>query len=943
MFGAGVSIADDADNASLQDGLADDALTANGYEGTSNEMALAAAQKKYTAPIPDGGPLLEQADESKVFRSIDKDVLRQEPLAKRRCESQKHWEFVRAGCSFSVLNKSEDQSVYRQDFPPGIDNAPLPIPNKIDDVCTKMVSQVIVDTPLPKAIAEGDDDRSRMAQDLTRKFLRADATADGTNDPALWRDALDMNQTGRSSFVVVWVDPMGGGWRPKQINAHPSAPDATNPMMGPKLDPNGQPVIDPATNQPMMERTGDPVLRYVAEGPPAEDDPSQSPTLQFTTDPAAAARQWLPKVKRLLMPAAMVRTFPKTADAFSAQKITLLMWGTLDEAKQRFPVLAAMSDDQLKMLIKWRPKRWQALVPPEMLPKGDDNDSAIHGDALFFWYHHYCRIGPVYQDGAEIAVTGGSLDTSTGKGFVLLRDTLREDVELDDGTTVPVLMDPPVSQFKGLNDVKGGDPFGIEPISRFGGAGEFYASLMMSVIEAIDRGLHPNMFLGADSPVTREDMNRRDGTPIDITKKDDLPIWEQAPVLPGFVPALLDKIEVQVNSLAGTNETSNGLDSSYSTSGVAKEVAISQAKVALAVYWQNFIDGVTYYWTLKTRLAQAKLTVPMRVKLAGQDSAFKQRYWVGADLFGTSKAVLQPGSGTMQNATQKLQTLQVMLQLGATDPEEAGELARSSMSDDLGLAPNVHKERANRQVADWLEGPPKGWMDQYQANQKAQQGYAATLQQTVAALTSQGIDARSAQQQAQQQSGPPPQPTPLYSPFVALPNDSDGYVAKIRAGVFSRFMATVDYMEQPEPWRAVFNAAYTQAFSASGGQTVAQQQAAAQANAQPDATYAAFKADIDKRVTSLIATDLAKQAAGVAPPAPAPTEPAGPAPIDPMALAHESSEASAERMHQASENAKDRVHDMNKLAVTGAQKLDHATTTAALRPPPVARPALSPA
>jgi hypothetical protein len=783
---------------------------------------------------------------------------------------------------------------------------------------------------------------------------------------------LTLNRTRKSAFVFVWIDPTAGGWRPMQVKAHPQATDASNPLMSPVVGPDGQPALD-ENQQPILERTTDPVLRYVAEAeaePAGDDDDTGQGALQFVEHAAEAAREWLPKHRVKLIHPNQVRTLPTTATAFEAHSIILIMWEPLGEAKKRFKCLATMTTDELKLLTDWKPKRWKSIVPELQRPK--DRLGGVTDDTLLFWYHKFCRIAPDYVDGAEIAVNGAQLGgASTQKGFVLKRDTLREDVETDDGGTVPVLMEPPVAQFASLHDPEAGDPMGMPPVSLYGGANEIRAHLYLSVLEDIDVRLHPNTYLTANSTVTKDDINRRDGTPIDVLTKDDMPTFELRPPLAANTEEMLDRVEHEMDTLANLNQTAQALDSQYSESGVAKEVAIHQAKVQLAQDWQGFINGVTQYWKIKLQLAQARLKTPQLVKIGGENSAFKSRHFVGADLIGVTAVSLMPGSGTMMSPSEKAQYLAQAQTQKWIEPEDASELFRSAMSDDLGLPPSPHEEHIDRCIADWCEGPPNDWEQHYEAVHafpQLQQHHAATLQQTVAALTSRGADPQTAQLQAQRMAGPAPQqPPPLYTPFTPRANDEEPVVAKIRYQKLSKLMATTEFSEQPAPWQSCVNDAYTAAAYAAGVVTVRQQQQsqqaaqqatqsadiakiqaehqAAQTAATAPPTYQQFLAAVNSKVVGMVEQLAAKEVAAIGEstavatkPLPVPVpETIGPEPTHPLDLAHQSMEAERDRAHELSMAAVGHDNAMTQLDAKTAGAV------AVAKAKPIARPAARPA
>lgn len=935
----------DTESLSNGEGPLEDALTSAGVL-SGKPKAGAAKILRDLAPIPTGGWLLAQRNTRKIFKAIEAGLDSQERIRKNREEESRHWDLVLEGCQFSILEKSEDQSIYKQLFPPGVSDAPQPIPNKVADLKRKIISQILVDKFLPDPRPDGaNSDRNRGAADLLKKMLRANAGPTELDESGMLREALDINSSRKSAFVRLWVDEMGGGWRPMQKLAHPRATDANHPLIAPKLGPDGQPVTLP-DGTVITERSTDPILRYIAEAEPQDGNAPEEATANndsgdgtatnyvFTDDPSAAARQWTPKMRRDVLMPSQVALFPVTSNAWNARSITLLLWQTLGEAKDQFPILRTLDTDQLKSACQWRPKNWKSIVPEAVRPKGGQvtlgGDGAPLDQNLFFWYHHYCRIDGEYVDGAEISITGGSDGRSGGGSMPILlrRTTLREDVELDDGTTVPVLMDPPVVQFKGYNDVRRGDSLGRAPVSEFGGSYELYAHIYTAILEGLDKALHPNVYFPSTSPINRQEYNRRDGTPIEILVPEDAPIIEAAPVIPPFAPQIIDKLDLAMNSAAGTNETSNGLDSSYSESGIAKDVAIRQAKVSLMQLWENTSNGMQQFWRIETQLAQAKMTVPMEVQVGGTESAFKQKWFVGADLIGVGRLIpLAAGSGTMQSPMEKLNLLSAMVNASFLDKDRAGDVARSSMSDDLGIQPDVHEERVDRQIGIWMDGPPPEYEQQRQAIQKLQSDHQATIQHRMVALTMGGMNPQLAAQQAQQDVPAPQIPT-LWGPFEPRANDGEPGVAKTRALKLSRLISTPDYEKQPDYWRALVDAAYAKAFYDSGGQTVEQAAAVAQAAKAAtqqginDATYAAYTHDIVNKVMALSSTAIAKTVAsqiGATPP-PATAAPAAPT-ADPAAelaaqmhdvnttAATTTANATADRAHQAEQAALDRTHE----------------------------------
>ena len=914
--------------------------------GDSDHYAMApAAIDTSTAPIPGGGELLE-ASASQAFKQIDEAARRQERDAKNRAEEAKHWRRIRRGVPFSYLRKVEDQSIVEAVLAPGVQDRPQPIPNKVDDLCSKQVSQILVDPPLPDPKADTNEERNRGVSEVASRYLRADGGPQGTNDAELWREVLDANRTDASTYVFVWIDPTAGGWRPMQRYAHPMAEDPKQPLMGPVLGPDGKAAVG-IDGKPILERTSSPILRYVGEG--------EGGRKVFVEHAIQASREWLPKRRRVALSPAHARMHPPNATARNAYAITLLMVEPLSEARRRFKVLSTLEDRDLRALADWRPERWEELVPDSMMAtaRGTTSKKKLTDDTLIFWYHHFCRIGEDYPDGAEIAVNGGAIksddENGTGEaGFVLKRDTLRDDVELDDGTKVPVLKNIPVAQFRAMLDTERKSGTGKAPVSAFGGSNQIRAHLYLSTLQDIDFRLHLNTYITSTSSLTRKDINRRDGTPLEVVSKDDMPTFEQRPQMPASLERMLERIEHSMEVEANLGDAAQVLDTSNSRSGESKKVELAQARVQLAQDWQGFINGCQDYWLISLQQAQSGINVPTLVQLEGEGDTFHAKHFIGADLVGITSVPLLPNTGTMMSPVEKVKFVGVAQDRGWVDPEEAAEVGRASMSDSLSIAPSPHERRIAREIADWCEGPPDGWMEAFAANQQIpqkMQQYQAQVQEfmvmAVRALTSRGAAPDEAQQTAQslamQKFGPPPQPTPLADPFEARPNDIEPGVARVRLAKLSRFVSGSDYKAQPPEWRSLVDKAYQSAAQNAGMQTAATQQDQQLMQAMQKLIGDTQQAVINKWKT-LAANEVSamEQATSVAqkPTAtPVPQEAVAP---HPAAVAASAAEAEAQRGHEAQQNEADRQHEAAMAAQDHGNKLREMAAKAALTPRPTA-------
>lgn len=761
------------------------------------------------------GALLEEQDEKKVFKAIDSIVERQETLAKNREAARKHWGRVRRGVPFSVLNKSEDSAVWTAELPPGVTDTPSPIPNKGDDLCRKIVAQIVVDIPQPDPKPANDDEKDRGAADLAKRFLKQDGDESGTNDAELFIDILDSAMTDASDFAHVWADMQGGGWRPLRVMAHPQAEDAGNPLVA-----YGPAPIDPMTGQPQVDEQGQPaqgpeiptsdyILRYVNDAN------------QFVESPVEAAKQWMPKLCRDVLGPQHVRTLPETADISRASGVILCMVAPMSDLKRRYPEIAEWPDEKLDRLASWKPRRARTLIPPALRgrfkdqQKAEKTEAGTGDDTLVFWYVKYCSVGQDYNEGAEIAVSG------MDGGAVIRKALLRKDIEGQDKEPTVLLRDIPVSQCKALHDSENRDPMGRRPLELFGGTNEALMNLYGAVQQDTDRRLHPNVFLPSTSPVQAWQMNQRDGRPIPVYSKDDLPMYEEFADMASFVPQVIDQLESAMREAAMLGSAAEMLNTPDAVSGKAKAIELNQAKVALAPVAMNFLAFVKRYWRIKLQMAQAFLTLPQQVEFAGVDQAYKQRWWTGADFAGVKDVAIQAGTGTMMSPGEKQQFLSFAQQAQWIDIDEAMEVGRGTMADDLGLTPSPHEDSIKRELAVWIDGPQEGWIEGAQA-------YNAEVEQLQAMQAETAMDGGEGADTQTQPMGQPQAPSPT-SPFLPRPTDEDPLVAKKQYQILRDFIATSDYSKHPPEWKALIDQRFQIARQGAGvvyaSEQMAQQQA----------------------------------------------------------------------------------------------------------------------
>ncbi len=806
----------------IKGGIGDDAL-AGIVPPVSGATNVNRALARGAEPQPDQsqqfqglGELLEEPSESKVFKTVDDLVLRQRTLSRSRLAQDRHWTAVKQGYGMlSELVKIENQDLYQQNFAPGAEDAlrQAAVPNKQADLCNKLTETLMSDPAVLQTSSDSEDEASEQAAELAGEFLSQDGDEGGTDDKQVFWAQIEGATVRASTFNRYWVDATGGGSIPTQIKAHPQAKDPQHPLDA--VDAQGLPIP-----------TTDYVLRYVT----ADGGPDGAPA-QFTNDPAHAARTWLPKIRIEKWGREHVRLFPEDKDLSQATCVVGLLYCTLGEAKRRWQSVGQMTDAECGQLCDWTPinylpllpaalrARWKLQTGSEKDPKGGSNDERV------LFYYAYDRVSSSdYPKGATLYVSGAF------GGTILDRDTLSCDVEMpsqeQNGQTVTdtKILDLPWVQIRLIQDTDEKDPTGTAFMKRIGPAGEAGETLATSYLEAIDIILHPARFATATSPLTADDVDesRTIGDFATVLTKDDMPVYEQMrPLPPNFFEVMGWQYE-QMDYSAGLDKASTGDSTSHEVSGVARNIAVQRALVSVGRMQQSVNQAWKRHGRIKLQLAMKYYTVPQMIRYVGEDGASKQEWWTGQNFASVTDHVeIQPGTGTLKSPQDKVHDALQMSQAGLLDADDLKAIAGPELAKSLGVPVNPHAQRIERQVSSWLQGPPDGWVQQYQQYEQAMQAY-QQQQQAIQAQMAQAMQVWQQQAAAAQQANAPvppqpqmppqaPPPTPPWTPFAALAMDDEPLIASLRQKRLAKLMAQVRFTAQPIEWQSTVTQAYTTA------------------------------------------------------------------------------------------------------------------------------------
>lgn len=738
------------------------------------------------------GPLLEDADDQ-VFKAVEGLVIRQEQIAKNHLAQDSHWTLVKLGYPWSTLTHYPGRDTYEQKLPYGSAGTTIQaVPNKSWDLINKTTEALLVDFPESEAEPTDDTEEANGAKEMANRFLAQDAGEQGTNDAVLFHDRVNRSLASASTYLECWTDPTGAGYVPLQIKAHPQAVDANNPL----VDQMGNP-------------TTDYVLRYVTADK------------QFTEKASEAAPQWQPKLRGAKWQREHIRVYPESARVEDADKVIILGFCTLSEAKRRWKSVAAMQPDELSALCDWTPLRYLVLLPPfqrarwKLTDGRDKEKSGSSDERIMFYYHPYVKAGQDYQKGADVVVSGAK------GGLILDRKTLSKDVQVGEQTETRC-MEIPVVQITPRGDPDEMDPSGRAFIELFAGAAENSAFLAMSFSEGISKTLSTPWFTSSTSAVEGWQIEeaRASGDTIPILNiATDKPLQMTPPVMPLGFFQMYELADEAINSIASSERAAQGADNSKERSGKALQIAVSQNNVNLSGMQHAINNAYARWCRIKIEKAMADFSTTQQISYVGEDGAYKQDEWTGVDFAKIGKVIVKAGTGTGMNPDAKVNYLGNLVQAQMMDPDEAKDAARPSFSKRLGIPDDPQVQRVERQIGAWLKGVPSPeWIQQAQVYQQAKAVADQQNQQAQAAYQQQ-----TAQHQANEQNNqtlkiagaealpqPPQQAVPMgadgmpltppWGPFAPLPMDDEPLIAQLRMRRLAKLMAKAEFSSKDPMW-----------------------------------------------------------------------------------------------------------------------------------------------
>lgn len=711
----------------------------------------------------------------------------QDRLHRGRREQWKVNRARRQGIAGVMLIKRTDEQEWVAVAPPGTSKQVSAL-NKADRLARLLCSVMFVDPPAPDAVPATDTDEDRdTAEFSTRALLHLGSEAEA-DDAASAEQAFDLASTFGSGFRHWYVEEAGGGLMPLQVRAIPTAQvlnprDPKSPLRGP----DGQ-VVPETTDTPY-------VTKYVRN----------DWTLTLDEQDPEVKRVPVPALRNDVLKAPNVRFLPGTArDIWKARGVLIATFLPLGELRARYPGKLPMPDsdegrEALKKLVGI-PEKCEDLLPAgrkSSRAAADDQNVSEDSPVFTICCYYKAQPGSLYPKGFYGCAAGFDKPLPLYQG---------EWYDERNGRAVDI----PVDQFKQIDDED--DPYGKGAMHLLGPGNEIRNSQLGAQLEHLDRFNNRKVFYPINSSFQPRAMQATMGTYIPMSPGGE-PKHEVVPDFPRAVQEMFATITNEMEHEIGLEAPVTGDSPPTVKSGVHARTQVEQVHVGISDIQRRTIRGLTRGWRIMLQLAAWRITTPQRISWQGDDGAYKEDSWTGADLGSTVDVKLQKGTLTMLSSSAKMAMAEQLFALrdasgrGVMSIEDLEHVARGNVGGTLGLQDNPHRMRVRRQIARWKKGPeadaptPPSLGQQQPGMALAPAGQAVPMAADPAAAA-------------------------IWGPTVA---DDSPMVAAIRYYEIERLISSTDYTRHPPPWRAAVDAEYLRMRHAAGILTVAEQQAAAQA------------------------------------------------------------------------------------------------------------------
>jgi hypothetical protein len=584
------------------------------------------------------------------------------------------------GHSFVQVHPTDPNRVF---IPPGASAKRAPTINKIKRTVHRYVAQITADEPVMEGMPASHRDEDRDAAESSTKALRGEWQRLDLN--AQLQRAIHFSAIMRSSFWHFKWDTNSG---------------------------------ETQKAQKFFETDrGDRVLLYVDSAGKRVDDPSEAATIRSGN------------IKVDVQTPANVRwegsRYAHDADeVMVAEMMSIRKLYEIHPKSRDVKVSVLIGESQRPMNgVEWL-EDFRAETPrgsqrdfseEEQSRTGSDiaDDDNILDEKILV-IHYYKRKSRSYPKGFH-AITAGN--------YVMHKGPLRYG-------KIPVV------QFKMLDEV--GDPTGLSLVDLLREPQElldFVNGQILRYLQMMKRRWFVPMYSGVKS----RDLMSPTRSIIEYNAQAGAPTPEVQPEIPNSMVKFVERFDTEFDDQSGIHDTLQGKHVPGVSSGRHAEALRSGDETLLGLTRTQVKLALEKAAEVMLAIMQREWTIERRVRYMGDDREYVDIAFRSTDFGETSQVVLKNSTLLMLTPAQRLDTIMSLAEAGALGVDEIRRLAPLGDVMGISISEDVHYQRARRQNARFLMGPPK---DLVAARRRYEDGLkmAQTQEDQINRLAAQGGD-----------------------------------------------------------------------------------------------------------------------------------------------------------------------------------------------------------
>ena len=620
--------------------------------------------------------------------------------------------------------------------------------NKAATLCRKFASLMWADPPAPDAMpSDGSDEARDAAEFTTRALIHVQKKLQTAKKGRRAFDRASNFGSGFTYYTMRSTERVK-----KEVSAGFEIDEAGNIVEAAEH-------IDDAARRP--DGTGWSEYRemYVTEDG------------TLTEDMEEGVEENVPELYEEVLTGRNVRFIPHSAeDIWDAHGAMIAAFPTWGELRRQFPELDDIEDDEKQKLFDFKPDRAKRFMTPQerrvwnQRPEDDD-------EKLVFTLAVYYTGCPDYPKGAYLLTVGGS------KALEQTEWSFESDGR-------EIALPIPLSQYSQFAE---GDtnPYAYGMMHLIGLGNEIRQQMVAALQDHVQWLLNRKTFVPISSILRPQDLKQAGRAVIPINP-GGAPSFEDIPSFPAEGMSLFTMSTDEMEHDTGLGDTATGLESPQVQSGKHAQAIVAQVHSTLSDIRQNNIDGYLRACEIQLMMIRAFYSLETIIGWVGEDGAYKEREWSGADLGQTSQVQLKAGTMTMLTPTQKTTVAHQFASFGLIRPDQLRDAISANLGGLLALQDMPELLRIRRQIASWKNGPPEDWEP-------------ATDQQPVTDPATQqpqiGEDGQQVLEEVQVID------QVLGGIWRALPADDLPFVALLRLHELSKLISKSEFSQQPPEWQ----------------------------------------------------------------------------------------------------------------------------------------------